>query len=303
MKTIRWYMAEAGVKMRGVSLMFDLVNACSFRCPSCPVGNSPKRKAATMTLDRFRAILDRIQFQTRIRYVLLYSFSEPGLHPQLGEFVAELKRRRVKRVMISTNLSHVDRIIQAMRAGVDEIRISFSGFDNGEYFHMGRDMRKFIQSCHSLSAVSKLYPHTKVGLIWHRYKTNLHEEGKVRDFAKAHGFRLIPETAFFIPFEKITGDVPYSQADRELIDHLIMSPEEKLKRTERDEICYYQQKQIVIDATGRVFLCRHVYDERFVVGDIMRDSLADIRGAMAENSYCLKCKKEGLNVYTQPEDK
>jgi MoaA/NifB/PqqE/SkfB family radical SAM enzyme len=300
MRSPRWYLAEAGVRLRGVSLMFDLTNACSFRCPSCPVGNSPKRKPATMTLELFSKILDRVQSQTRIRYVLLYSSSEPGLHPRLAEFVAELNRRKVGRVMISTNLSHVDRIIQAMKAGVDEIRISFSGFDNGEYFHTGRNMRQFIQSCHSLSAVAKFYPKTRIGLIWHRYKTNLHEEGKVRDFAIAHGFRLIRETAFFIPFEKITGDVPYSPEDRKLISHLIMSPAEKLDRTERDPLCYYQQKQIVIDATGQVYLCRHVYDKRFVVGDILRDSLRDIRRAMDGHSYCVKCKECGLNKYTEP---
>lgn len=296
--SIRWYLAELGARVRGISLMFDLVSYCSFRCPSCPVGNSAKRKPEVMPLSKFGTILDVVRSQTRIRYILLYSFSEPGLHPQLGEIVREAKQR-TRRVMLSTNLSHPERIVHAMMAGVDEVRISFSGWERGEYFHMGRKMEQFNAACKMISGAAARYG-TRVGLIWHRYKTNLHEEGEVEGFAEALGFRLIRETAFFIPFEKITGDIPYTQADRELIGHLIQTPDEKLAQSERDPICYYQQKQMVIDPAGDVFLCRHVYDRQFVVGNIIEDTVKELRRRMAKHWYCLVCKSHGLNTYTEP---
>jgi MoaA/NifB/PqqE/SkfB family radical SAM enzyme len=296
--SLKWRLAELGVKVRGVSFMFDLVNACSFRCPSCPVGNSLKRDGGVMRFDYFRRMLDRIQEQTRIRYVLLYSFSEPFLHPELPRFIAELKRRGVGRVMASTNLSRTKNLEASLAAGLDELRISFSGFDLGEYFHAGRHMRQFTEACENLSVIAPKYK-TTIGLIFHVYKTNKHELPTVESFARRHGFNLIKETAFFIPFEKIVRKT-YTPEDRQLIGHLIRTPEEKLAQQDHDELCYYQQKQIVVDANGKVFLCRHVFEDSFIVGDIMLDSIHEIRKRMRDHPFCLDCKGCGLNKYTEP---
>jgi MoaA/NifB/PqqE/SkfB family radical SAM enzyme len=293
-------MAEVGWRVNGLSFMFDLVNACSFKCPSCPVGNLPKRDGEVMDFDKFTRILDIIEAQVKIRNVLLYSFSEPFLYPLIAEAVDELKhKRQVPRVMISTNLSRPKNIEKTMAAGLDELRISFSGFENGEYFHRGRKMSQFVHACNDLALLVPKYK-TRVGLIWHRYRTNLHEAKAIKEFARVRGFDLIPETAFFIPFETILSG-NYTKADRDLIGHLIMPPEEKLKRQERDQVCYYQQKQMVIDAHGQVYLCRHVFGKQFEIGNIETDSIRDLRKRMAEDSFCVSCKNHGLNKYTEPD--
>lgn len=291
---IRWIKAELGVMVRGLTVMFDLINACSFRCPSCPVGNLPSRKGAMMSLDMFRRMMDRIQLQTHVRQVLLYAFSEPFLHPQIAEFVKEIKSRGIE-VMISTNLSRTEKLEDVLAAGLDELRISFSGFDQGEYFHTGRDMEQFIAACDHLSERARWYS-TKIGLIFHIYQTNEYELSRVRQFAKQRGFNLIKETAFFIPNETIV-EKSYTEADEQLISHLKKHPNDHVREMDREELCYYQQKQIVIDAEGRVILCRSVYKDEFVVGHIMTDSLEDIRRRMRRHTFCVKCKDNRLNVY------
>lgn len=290
--------AELGHHLFGTSLMIDLVGACTFHCVSCPVGQSGNTRKGIMSFDFFTAMLDRVQAQTRIKYVLLYSFSEPFLHPELPAFVRELKRRGVSRVMISTNLSRPKNVEAVLAAGLDELRISFSGWERGAYFHTGRDMEQFNAAMSSLSVIAPKYK-ARVAVIFHKYRTNLHELPIVRQWARRLGVDLIEETAFIIPFEKILAD-SWGAEERELIGHLILRPEDKLKETGRSEYCYYAQRQIVIDCHGKVFLCRHVYEDRFIVGDIMRDSVADIRKAQMDNAFCLKCKGAGLNNYTEP---
>jgi len=243
----------------------------------------------------FNAMLKRIESQIRIKYVLLYSFSEPFLHPQLHLFVHKLKSHHIKRVMISTNLSRPYNLERVMAAGLDELRISVSGFEQGEYFHTGRDMKQFIEACARLKDMNR--HGCKASLIFHRYKTNQHEFPRVQEFAKEHGFDLIEEQAFIIPFEKFIYD-SWTEADRKLIGHLILTPEQKLAQTERSQFCYYQQQQIVIDANGKVFLCRHVFSDAYIVGDIMKDSIWEIRRRMRADLFCVKCKAAGLNRYT-----
>jgi MoaA/NifB/PqqE/SkfB family radical SAM enzyme len=289
--------AEVGAHTRGTVLMIDTVAGCSFACPSCAVSQYPTRKGM-MSFDFYRKMLDRIESQIRIKYVLLYSFSEPFLHPELPRFIEELKMRGVRRVMVSTNLSRPKNLQDAMAAGLDELRISFSGFDIGTYFHTGRNMAQFREACKQLKTMPRWG--CKVSLIFHIYKTNRHELPAVQKFADEHKFELIKETAFIIPFEKFIHDT-WTEKDRELIGHLIMTPAEKLAQKSRSQFCYYQSSQIVIDAKGKVFLCRHVFDDAFIVGDIMQDSIWEIRKRMKNHSFCVDCKFAGLNLYTQPD--
>jgi MoaA/NifB/PqqE/SkfB family radical SAM enzyme len=296
---VRWIYNEIGAHVFGVSLMFDLVNACTFTCPSCPVGNSAKRTSGKMGVGVFSDILRHVRSQVRVRYVLLYAFSEPFLHPYIVDIIRECKRQGIRRVMISTNLSRMGNIEAAMAAGLDELRISFSGWDNGPYYHRGRDIKQFDQSCRELSVIAPKYK-TQISIIFHKYRDNGHELSRVQSFAKSLGFGLIEETAFFIPFEKIVND-SYTPDDTALIGHLIETPQTKLVRQDYDPICYYNQKQMVIDANGKVFLCRHVFSDSYVVGDIVLDSFWDIRRRMAGHTFCVDCKSCGLNKYTEPE--
>jgi MoaA/NifB/PqqE/SkfB family radical SAM enzyme len=248
-----------------------------------------------MTVESFTRMIHRIREQIKIRYILLYSFSEPLLHPQIGEIVREAKRH-TKRVMISTNLSNPERVEACMDAGLDELRISFSGFKYGEYFHTGRNMAEFILACNQVSDLIPQYPKTRVSLIFHEYATTLPELPEVKDFARSLRFNLIEEPAFFIGWEKIV-DRDYTPADLELISHLVQTPEEALTGLKRQEYCYYQTRQLVFDANGDSYLCRHVLGDKFITGNILKDSVKDIRRAMMAHDFCPKCKDHKLNVF------
>lgn len=276
----------------GTSVMIDTVNACTFACPSCPVSFTPAKKGM-MNVSKFKELLDRIEAQVHVKYILLYSFSEPLLNPWVGEIIGEIKKRGI-RVMISTNLSHPQRVEACMKNGLDELRISFSGFKYGEYFHTGRRMPQFIEACQTVSRLQQFYPGTRVQLIFHEYKTTLPELENVKAFADEMEFELIEEPAFFIGWEKIVNN-RYTADDLTLISHLQKPPWEANKHLKRQEYCFYQTKQMVFDANGDAFLCRHVYDDKFKVGNVMRDSLEDITKMMKNHSFCVRCKDHKLN--------
>ena len=251
-----------------------------------------------MDLPMFRRVMDRIEAQTQVRNVLLYSFSEPFLSPILPDAIRDLKARCIQRVMISTNLSRPKNLKAALDAGLDELRVSFSGFSLGEYFHTGRDMTQFRLAMQRLSRLAKDYPHCRVALIFHVYRTNKWELDGIRSYARDLGVPLIEEEAFFIPYERIAYR-DYTDADNALIAHLIRHPNTYTAGNDRQEFCYYQRKQLVVGAEGEVYLCRHVFDDKFIVGDIFKDSLKDIRRAMRRHHFCAQhCKRLGLNRYT-----
>lgn len=286
--------AEISVKLYGMSVMVDLTNACSFKCPSCPVGHEESRPSGKMNTVKFTDVLDRIQEQTKVRNLLFYVFSEPLLASNLAECIGIAHKRGIY-TMVSTNLSHPKNLDKVLGAGLDELRISFSGFENGEYFHKGRDMKQFIKACFDLAVIADKHK-TKISLIFHHYKTNEHELKLVSDFAGALGFHLIDEPAFFIGWEKIV-EGKYTKEDLELIGHLPETPEEATAKLKYQDYCYYQRKQLAIDANGKLILCRHVLRKEHFVGDVMVDSLKTIRKNMIDNKFCVKCKDHKLNSF------
>jgi molybdenum cofactor biosynthesis enzyme MoaA len=247
-----------------------------------------------MTTETFIKVLDRLESQTKIRNLLFYIFSEPLLAGNLAECVKEAHKRGIY-TMISTNLSHPKNLEKILGSGLDELRISFSGFENGEYFHKGRDMKQFIRACFDLATYAHKYD-TKISLIFHHYKTNEKELPLVRSFAEALGFELIDEPAFFIGWEKII-EGRYEKDDLELISHLKETPEEATSKLRYQDYCYYQRKQLAIDANGKLILCRHVLRNEHFVGDIFKDSLKTIRKNMIGNDFCVKCKEHKLNTF------
>lgn len=289
------FFAELGVRLHGLTFYIDIVNACSLRCPSCSVASISKRPGQVMNLDLFERILEKARSETKIRRLCLYSWSEPLLHKDLPLFVSHANFRGIETI-VSTTLNQVNcSLAHLMVSGLNELRISFSGWDQYKRNQRGGDPGISISRMRELSTLPSARE-TKITLLFHRYVDNLHEEERAAKLAFDLGFGFVSFDAIFLAIEKIISG-EYSHSDRNIIANLREPPAEKIARLKKDDYCYLQQKTIALDARGKVYLCCGVYEEQFVLGDFLEMPLSEIQRKIHEHSYCIDCMKAGTHKY------
>ena len=84
-----------GLGIRETLFVIDIINACSLRCPSCPIGTYGMRGGKMMSFETWKYILDKAQREAKISHIQMYSFSDACLHPELPRFVQEATDRGI----------------------------------------------------------------------------------------------------------------------------------------------------------------------------------------------------------------
>ena len=283
-----WY----GVKRYGVALNIDLINTCPLKCPSCAVGSIGGRKPAIMDFGDFCYILDKIG---KIRHVQFYMYSDPCLHPKLDKYVWECTKRGIPSY-ISTVLQRTNCDFRKLiEARPSEFRISFAGWDKMYYYQAGAEKEIFDRKVEEVCALPR-YPETKWTMVFHLYNDNHNEVSKAKKLAEKHKLHFVIIPSIFMPCEKVV-EQNYSDQDLRLIDCLLQTPEQSISKMKfHDDYCLLW-KQISVDALGRVYLCQLVYEDRFIVGDIFRDSIKGLMQRIKKHPFCRKCTKVGGHVY------
>lgn len=286
-----------GVYFRGLTYAIDILNACNLRCPSCSYGQmSDVRPRTVMDLETFKKILDKAMGESKIRQLSLTVRSETLLHPQVGEFIREAKSRGL-RVFTSTNLNDTRNLESALSAGLDELHVSFSGWKNYEFTHRKGDLNKFWLNLYQLAAYTRHNYKTKIVLLFHVYNNNRDEVERIKGFCDWQGIGFVPIEATFANIERVVKE-DYQLGDQKIIDLLQSPPETRLKMFSPSPYCYFQSKQIVIDARGKVFLCCGVYSEEFIIGDFLETPAKILRKRLLKHPFCIKCKSINANQYS-----
>jgi sulfatase maturation enzyme AslB (radical SAM superfamily) len=281
-----------GKRLYGIQMNIDTLNACSLRCHSCALGSIGTRGGEVMSLDLFKRIMDKAQSETKIRRVQLYVYSDICLRKDAHLFVQELTDRGIEST-ISTMLQRpkcdYEKLIEARPT---EFRISFPGFNKMNYFQTTAKPEEFKKWWPVVTSLPR-YPETKWNLVMHVYKDNQDEIQMAREMAEAAGMHLVLLPAIFMPLEK-TVENRYSEADRDIISHMIESPEEIIPKLKPTNYCGLWW-QISLDARGDVFLCQLVFEERFRLMNYMDAPIEEIRQALRKNSFCTKCLASKAN--------
>jgi MoaA/NifB/PqqE/SkfB family radical SAM enzyme len=294
MKLYHQFHDWAGMKVNGVSVNIDLVNGCCLACPSCAIGSMGTKRKGVMSISLFKKILDKLESECRIRHLQLYMYSDPCLHKDLHLFVGECTKRGIK-TWISTMLQITNcDFKKVIEARPTEFRISFPGWEKMEYYQKNAKPEKFDKKFQEVTKLPR-YPETIWTMAFHVYKDNYGEIDRARQLAYATNLKFVPLPAIFMPLEKYV-DQYYTEQDKELIGHLIESPEEGAKTMKRTDTCV-MWKQLAIDANGDLYLCQLVYEERFRLGmNFLEHPLSDIQKKIRTHPYCGKCLEMGGNV-------
>lgn len=284
LQRIRRDVAEK-LKIRETMFIVDIINACSLRCPSCPVAAYGSRGGKMMNFDTWKKILDKAQRELKISHIQLYSWSDVLLHPQADQFIREATGRGLA-TYISTMLQriHCD-FASVIEARPRELRVSFPGWKHMSYYQKGADPKRFDETFAKIVKFPR-HKETVWTMIFQWYKDNLDEFPRVKKLAEDNGFRLFILPAIFMIPEKIVSS-QYTNKDKELIARLLETPEECIAGMRYRRMDYCQcWDQVTLDARGDVMLCQLVYEERFRLMNFLNTPISDIRKAIRSHSFC-----------------
>ena len=138
-----------------VKLDVENVSRCNFACTMCAVSTWPKRqRAADMTLDAFKALIDE---QYGLVEIKLNGLGEALM--QGDDYFAMIRYARERRIWVrmTTNASllHLrENVRKLIESGVNEIDISIDGSDRGifERIRVGGDFDQVTRNCGRLNA-------------------------------------------------------------------------------------------------------------------------------------------------------
>lgn len=292
--------------MSSYNVYIDVVGRCNLKCPSCPMGNSFDRESAggSMSPELLARILEKVVRERKVDFVSLYNWTEPLLHPRIGELVRIVKSFGLA-CDVSSNLNIAKHLEGLVRAAPDFLRISVSGFTNTTYrkHHPGGDIETVKENMRRLAEhLSEHKPGTRVEVYFLRWLGNLDEEVLMQQFSESLGFMFTAEWAWISPIEKVidlvSGDAAHISAkDRETMDALARpfhaTVEMARKHYANFGPCPYFSDFLVLDCAGRVSLCCGVHDQHlYTIGNYLDHSLEELLRMKAHNPHCrMTCRQ------------
>lgn len=287
-----------GQRINGVSFNIDIINACSLRCGSCAIGSiGTKRGGKMMSFELWNKILDKAQSECRVRKIQMYAYSDACLNPDLHLFVQNATDRGIP-TLLSTMLQKTTcDFAKTIEARPAEFRISFPGWNHMEYYQKGAKPERFNEKFAEVTRLPR-YGETLWSLVFHLYNNNADELPRVRKLAEDNGLKLVVIPAIMMVCEKVV-EKTYTEQDKELISHLLETPEESISRMDKMEDYCGEWKRITLDANGDVYLCQLVYENRFKLMNYLDHPLSEIQSTIRNHSFCGKCMKAGGNIYQE----
>ena len=287
----------------------DVVSACNLLCPTCPVANWPKeswtKAKGIMDAELLHRLLRKAISECFVGDVSLFAYSEPLLHPRLPELVEIVKSYGLE-CYLSTNLNVMRDAEALLRARPDAIIISLSGFHQDSYgvTHAGGDIETVKTHMRALAAAkARLRSGTAITVLYHKYRTNLDELPLMKAFATSLGLAWDETWATFFPLEKVLTYVTpglamadVTDADRAIIDRLGVSLTETVARGSPVNSCRLQDSAIVLDVTGRVYLCCEAAmdAQRNGIASYLDTPLEIVQARKKKHDLCSTCMANGL---------
>jgi radical SAM protein with 4Fe4S-binding SPASM domain len=252
----------------------ELTNRCPFKCVMCARTHAMTRGQGDMTFDIFRCVID--EFVTvNAAYagsheVWMHGFGESTLHPQLAEFVTYATDRGVN-ACLSVNpimlTPAVGRALLEARPGM--LFLSLDGH-NDETFEKIRGLPSAYEQSKSrlldfIAIKQAMRSQTRLVLSMINFKLNEASIAAAADeWRKVEGL----EQVLLKPFTVWDGSVADVNVFRQ-------------RQFERGPkvTCTYPFEKMTICWNGNVVPCCYDYDEKYVLGNVREQSLADIWNA------------------------
>ncbi len=278
-----WSLSRGHVVLQSKPYIYiiDPCNACDLRCPLCPTGaRTLNRSTRMMSLECFQGLIDQVK--PYAVEIILYSWGEPFLHPQIFDMVRYAQKNNIG-TNISSHFNHItdemiDRIIDS---GLENISISLDGVSQEVYqvYRVNGKVDDVISGIRRLQLRKKERKSRTPNVEWQFIvmKHNEHEIPQAEKLARdleVEQFRLL---GVGLPFEELTNQTLAEQWISDTPEYRGYHPEKILQRGYLyDESCFYPFRTLVINPDGGVAPCCAISHEQWDFGDVHKESLWDI---------------------------
>ena len=285
----------------------DIVGGCNLRCPSCPVSYSTDLPKGLMKRQQFEAILDKIRQESPDENpeIWLFNWSEPMLHPLIGEFVRVAKGKGFF-TFVSTNLNISSRIDDLIKAEPDRLKISLSSLKQDIYSktHARGDIEQVVQNMGTLSKLREAYGvKTEIWLGHHLYRNTVGETESIKALANQLGFKYGPSPAIIAPIERVmTMLTETSRSLPEIRDQLLYDPTQiqahMQSRRSGTYDCELRFNMTSIRYDGTLDLCCATTQKLNPKKDVsfMDFTHKEIEALKYHHSFCAQCIKSSLSL-------
>jgi MoaA/NifB/PqqE/SkfB family radical SAM enzyme len=244
---------SAAQRAINVLALVDTIDVCHLKCPTCIRGlRGLPNSAKTMPLDLFRRIvakIDREGFQN----VGLFNWTEPFLNPRLPEYIEIVKSHNIGCwVSTSFSLRRIPTLEASLRAGIDLLVVSVSGFEQDVYEINHRDgtieyVKENLRAAAALKHGLSLPGIVRLRFIKFHY--NHAQEAKLKAFADELG----------IDFEVVNGS---GDPTKDSVVHtskyyegIVAAARSERKFDEPGKVCPLMFGQIAMNHEGKLSLC------------------------------------------------
>ncbi len=248
-----------------VYLSLETCTSCNHRCPFCPVSVDP-REREVMSRELFESIVDQtVTIGGKGVLVFLSNYNEPTVDPLFEDRCAYLFARGLP-VCILTNASHFskDRADRLEKLGrFRYIGINLPTLDPERYqkLHGTRDLARVLDNIERLRARA-LSEETAIVVLGEEDDAHRADVEAIRKRFEPKGWQIRP---FRIRSRPASGTfVPEPP------------PKKKLKGCELMGSRPFEHLHVT--GTGTAVLCCQDYYERLVVGDLKRQTVAEVLG-------------------------
>jgi radical SAM protein with 4Fe4S-binding SPASM domain len=265
----------------------DPATVCNLKCPICPTGNGSSRlKKMFMNADTFQRMLDKLP---GLRNIELYNWGESLLNPDILEIIAAAKQRGIK-LTIHSNFSFEkdDAFFRRLvELPLDTLFVSADGATQATYekFRVGGrlelvldNMRRVVKWKRELNSDK---PRVTWKMIVNRYSEDEVEMG--RTIASEIGVEFALAEMGLGEFLPDPSPGPgYDELVREWLPQRSQVARQHLRRVRSFPVypgpCpkLHPEPGMVISASGGVFPCCYVKDEKWAFGNMNEQSLEEI---------------------------
>lgn len=261
-------------------VMLEPSTFCNLRCTLCPVTAGLGRPQGHMAPELFRRVIDQIGDTALLG--LLWDWGEPFVNPAIYDLIAYAKAKGMALVS-STNghlfadQSQADRVVES---GLDTIIFAIDGLTQETYVRYRGDgdlataldgVRTVVRRRRELGSRTPV-----VNLRFIVMRHNEHEIPRLRELAAELGV-----DALTLKTLNPGSQDPYSAEEKHQHDDMVPSDPRYRRfrdgrRRRADNPCAEPWNGTVIHWNGTVCSCTYDTQDRRVLGDLSRESLAEV---------------------------
>lgn len=246
------------------NIIIETTNLCNARCVMCP-HSQMQRKTEVMNDETFSLIVDKLK-KEKINPLafILNGFGDPLTDMKIFERVRVIKKEfpsSVVKFYSNFGLATDDTIKNMLDSGLDELNVSFNGFNKENYEKvMGIDYDRTRGNLKSLIAErNKRKSNLKIRLSM---TLTVHNDGDEKKFVEEWKQKV--DSVSVNKIHTYGGSVADVSGKNKINFNKLIYP------------CKYLWSTIVFGVTGDIFLCCLDYEGQYNFGNIKDNSILDI---------------------------